>query len=97
MPKTVVLDEFHIKELVENGETISDGVSIVSEFQARKPERLKELQTHLNDIMVSYHPETYLNGKIWDKLSELKQEIQKEIDQSLIKEIKRKQANGDTK
>ena len=92
--KTVVLDEFQIKELVGNGETISDGVSIVSEFQARKPERLKELQEHLNDIMVSYHPETYLNDKIWEKFSELKQEIQKEIDQSLLKKIK---ANGDTK
>ena len=94
MPKTVVLDEFQIKELVDNGETISDGVSIVSEFQARKPERLKELQEHLNDIMVSYHPETYLNDKIWEKFGELKQEIQKEIDQSLLKKIK---ANGDTK
>lgn len=94
MPKTVVLDEFQIQELVENGETISDGVSIVSEFQAKKPERLKELQEHLNDIMVSYHPETYLNDKIWDKFGELKQEIQKEIDQSLLKKIK---ANGNTK
>lgn len=94
MPKTVVLDKFQIQELVDNGETISDGVSIVSEFQAEKPKRLKELQTHLNDIMVSYHPETYLNDKIWDKFGELKQEIQKEIDQSLLKKIK---ANGNTK
>ena len=94
MPKTVVLDESQIQELVYNGETISDGVSIVSEFQAKKPERLKELQTHLMNIMVSYHPETYLNNKIWGKYDELKQEIQKEIDQSLLKEIK---AKGNTK
>ena len=94
MPKTVVLDEFQIQELVYNGETISDGVSIVSEFQAKRPERLKELQTHLMNIMVDYHPETYLNNKIWGKYDELKQEIQKEIDQSLLKKI---QANGNTK
>jgi len=92
--KTVVLDKFHIQELNDNGETISDGVSIVIEFESKKPERLKELQEHLNDIMVSYHPETYLNDKIWEKFGELKQEIQKEIDQSLLKKIK---ANGDTK
>jgi len=94
MPKTVVLDEFQIQELVDNGETISDGVSIVSEFQAKKPKRLKELREHLRNIMVSYHPETYLNDEIWEKFSELMQEIQKEIDQSLLKEIK---ANGNTK
>lgn len=94
MPKTVVLDKFQIQELVDNGETISDGVSIVSEFQAKKPKRLKELQEHLRNIMVSYHPETYLNDKIWGKYDELKQEIQKEIDQSLLKKI---QANGNTK
>ena len=94
MPKTVVLDEFQIKELVDNGETISDGVSIVLEFESKKPERLKELQEHLRNIMVSYHPETYLNDKIWDKFGELKQEIQKEIDQSLLKKIKE---NGNTK
>ena len=92
--KTVVLDKFHIRELNDNGETISDGVSIVLEFESKKPERLKELQEHLNDIMVSYHPETYLNDKIWDKFGELKQEIQKEIDQSLLKKIKE---NGNTK
>lgn len=94
MPKTVVLDESQIQELVDNGETISDGVSIVSEFQAKKPERLKELQEHLRNIMVSYHPETYLNNKIWEKFNELKQEIQKEIDHFCIKKIK---ANGNTK
>ena len=92
--KTVVLDAFHIRELNDTGETISDGVSIVFEFESKKPERLKELQEHLRDIMVSYHPETYLNDKIWDKFGELKQEIQKEADQSLLKKIK---ANGDTK
>ena len=76
--KTVVLDKFHIQELNDNGETISDGVSIVLEFESKKPERLKELQTHLNDVMVSYHPETYLNDQIWGKFEELIEEIKKE-------------------
>jgi len=76
--KTVVLDKSQIQELVDNGETISDGVSIISEFQARKPERLKELQEHLRNIMVSYHPETYLNDQIWGKFEELIEEIKKE-------------------
>ena len=95
--KTVVLDEFQIKELVGNGETISDGVSIVSEFQARKPKRLKELRVRLMTTMLSYHAETYSNNKIWEKYDELIGEIQKEEDQSLLKEIKRKKENGDTK
>ena len=94
MPKTVVLDEFQIQELVYNGETISDGVSIVSEFQAKKPERLKELRVRLMTTMLSYHSDTYSNDKIWEKYDELIEEIQKEIDQSLLKEIK---ANGNTK
>lgn len=78
MPKTVILDESQIRDLVENGETISGGVSIVNEFQARKPERLQELQEHLRNIMVSYHPETYLNDNIWGKFAKLIEEIQKE-------------------
>ena len=92
--KTVVLDKSQIQELVDNGETISDGVSIVSEFQEKKPERLKELRVRLMTTMLSYHSDTYSNDKIWEKYYELIEEIQKEADQSLLKKIK---ANGDTK
>ena len=75
---TLTLNQSQIEELTQSGETISNGISIVNEFQINKPQRLDKLINSLDEIMAEYHPETYLNDAIWDVFNELITEIQEE-------------------